>query len=328
MLDSSAFTQGSDTAEQDTGYVSVPAAVSLPKGGGAIQGIGEKFDVNPVTGTGSISIPIAVSPGRAGFSPQLTLSYDSGAGNGPFGLGWNLSVPSVRRKTQKGLPQYRDAEDSDIYLLSGAEDLVPVLDPDQGWTRQPFEIMVSVPQVLAEHLSSYPDTGTYTVERYRPRTEGLFARIERWHHRDTGDVHWRSVTKDNITSVYGKDSHSRIADPAQPTHIFEWLLCESYDDKGNVIVYEYKQENADQVNPAHPEEKNRLANGLSYSNQYLKRIFYGNQNPYERDNWLFQVVFDYGEHGSDNPRLADGTQALPSPEELLTADNPTPDENR
>jgi YD repeat-containing protein len=326
MLNSSAATQSSNAPEQDTGYVSAPAAVSLPKGGGAIQGIGEKFDVNPVTGTGSLSIPIAVSPGRSGFSPQLTLSYDSGAGNGPFGLGWNLSVPSVRRKTQKGLPQYRDAEDSDIYLLSGAEDLVPVLDPNQGWTRQPFEVTVPGPQVLTEHLSSYPDTGTYTVERYRPRTEGLFARIERWQHRDTGDVHWRSLTKDNITSVYGKDSRSRIADPAQPTHVFEWLLCESYDDKGNVIVYEYKQENADQVNPTHPEEKNRLANGHSYSNQYLKQVFYCNQNPYERGNWLFQVVFDYGEHGSDEPRLADGTQELPSPEDLLTTDNPTPEE--
>src|SRR5215218_9331696 len=47
--------------------------ISLPKGGGAIRGIGEKFSANPVTGTGSISVPVAVSPGRSGFGPQLTL---------------------------------------------------------------------------------------------------------------------------------------------------------------------------------------------------------------------------------------------------------------
>src|SRR5215208_2269568 len=64
--------------------------VSLPKGGGAIRGIGEKFAANPVTGTASMSVPIFTSPGRGGFGPQLALSYDSGAGNGPFGLGWNL----------------------------------------------------------------------------------------------------------------------------------------------------------------------------------------------------------------------------------------------
>ena len=75
-----------------------PAAtpvISLPKGGGAIRGVGEKFAANPVTGTGSISVPIATSPGRSGFGPQLSLSYDSGAGNGPFGFGWNLSLPAI-----------------------------------------------------------------------------------------------------------------------------------------------------------------------------------------------------------------------------------------
>ena len=81
--------------------------LSLPKGGGAIRGIGEKFAANPVTGTGSMTIPLSVSPGRSGFGPELALSYDSGAGNGPFGFGWSLSLPSITRKTDKGLPQYR-----------------------------------------------------------------------------------------------------------------------------------------------------------------------------------------------------------------------------
>ena len=81
-----------------------PPTISLPKGGGAIRGMGEKFAANPVTGTGSMSVPIATSPGRSGFGPQLSLSYDSGAGNGPFGFGWSLSVPPVTRKTDMGLP--------------------------------------------------------------------------------------------------------------------------------------------------------------------------------------------------------------------------------
>ena len=34
-----------------------PPAIPLPKGGGAIRGIGEKFAANPVTGTGSLSVP-------------------------------------------------------------------------------------------------------------------------------------------------------------------------------------------------------------------------------------------------------------------------------
>jgi hypothetical protein len=105
-------------------------SINLPKGGGAIRGIGEKFAANPVTGTGSMSVPIVISPGRAGFGPDLSLSYDSGAGNGPFGFGWTLSIPSITLKTDKRLPQYNDAAESDVFILSGAEDLVPVLNSD------------------------------------------------------------------------------------------------------------------------------------------------------------------------------------------------------
>src|SRR5215207_4565731 len=99
--------------------------LSLPKGGGAIPGIGEKFGANPVSGTSSLTIPVSTSPGRNGFGPQLSLSYDSGSGNGPFGFGWSLSVPAIARKTEKGLPKYQDADESDAFVLSGAEDLVP-----------------------------------------------------------------------------------------------------------------------------------------------------------------------------------------------------------
>src|SRR5215831_7943365 len=99
----------------DRSQFSAPS-ISLPKGGGAVRGIGEKFAANPVTGTGSMTVPIAVSPGRSGFGPQLALSYDSGAGTGPFGLGWSLSLPSISRRTDKGLPRYYDAEESDIFI--------------------------------------------------------------------------------------------------------------------------------------------------------------------------------------------------------------------
>src|SRR2546426_1140563 len=110
-------------AQSGTGNASTsPPSLALPKGGGAIRGIGEKFAANPVTGTGSLTVPVYTSPGRSGFGPQLSLSYDSGNGNSPFGFGWSLALPAITRKTDKGLPQYADAEESDIFILSGAED--------------------------------------------------------------------------------------------------------------------------------------------------------------------------------------------------------------
>jgi Salmonella virulence plasmid 65kDa B protein len=180
-----------DTSSKESFQVSVPS-ISLPKGGGAIRGIGEKFAANPVTATGSMTVPIATSPGRSGFGPQLSLSYDSGAGNGPFGFGWSLSLPSITRKTDKGLPKYEDANESDVFILSSAEDLVPVLVQISGkWERE-----VLPPRTVGEK--------TYRIQRYRPRIEGLFARIERWTNNEKPeDTFWRSISKDNITTWYG-----------------------------------------------------------------------------------------------------------------------------
>ncbi|MFO7686045.1 MAG: hypothetical protein R6V60_08120 [Desulfobacterales bacterium] len=63
--------------KSNTGTIGRPTtapSISLPKGGGAIRGMGEKFAANPVTGTGSMTMPIATSPGRPGFGPQLALT--------------------------------------------------------------------------------------------------------------------------------------------------------------------------------------------------------------------------------------------------------------
>jgi RHS repeat-associated protein len=271
-----------------------PPSISLPKGGGAIRGIGEKFAANPVTGTGSMTVPIYTSPGRNGFGPQLTLSYDSGSGNGPFGFGWSLSLPSITRKTDKGLPQYRDSEESDVYILSGSEDLVPVLEEDGSQWQDDRQV----------------DGVDYLIHRYRPRIEGLFARIERWTNLETGEIHWRTITRDNITTLYGKENNSRIFDPAdpdpeQPTCIYSWLICESYDDKGNAIVYEYQEEDSENVLLSQVHEGNRTPSSRS-ANRYLKRIKYGNRKPNRDDEWkptdptqlaywMFEVVFDYDE---------------------------------
>ncbi len=134
------------------------AQIELPKGGGAIRGIDEKFQVNAVTGTGGYSIPLPTTSGRSGFAPQLSLSYDSGGGNSSFGLGWDVSLPKISRKTNKELPQYGDDTESDTFLISGAEDLVPV----------------------SGIISLFEEGIHYQVSRYRPRIEGLFAKIEKW----------------------------------------------------------------------------------------------------------------------------------------------------
>src|SRR6266481_6119509 len=85
----------------DQSSASAHPAINLPKGGGAIRRIGEKFAANPVTGTGPMSVPIATSPGRSGFGPQLSLSYDSGAGNGPTASQPHPSTAPIRPNSRE-----------------------------------------------------------------------------------------------------------------------------------------------------------------------------------------------------------------------------------
>jgi hypothetical protein len=142
--------------------VSAPK-IELPKGGGAIRGIGEKFAADPVTGTGSMSVPITTSPGRGGFSPRLALNCDSGSGNGPFGLGWNLALASISRKTDKGLPRYRDEVESDVFLLAGTEDLVPVLDA-AGRLPAPAETRAYGADYKSFHIFRLKNSAIWTRE--------------------------------------------------------------------------------------------------------------------------------------------------------------------
>ncbi len=73
-------------------------------------------------------------------------------------------MPFIQRKTDKKLPEYKDEEESDIFLLAGGEDLVPALkrNADGAWVP---EIPDSPPEFI--------------VKLYRPRIEGSYSRIEK-----------------------------------------------------------------------------------------------------------------------------------------------------
>jgi RHS repeat-associated protein len=298
----------------------VRTTLSLPKGGGAIKGIGETFQANLFSGTANHSVPIALSPGRNGFGPKLSLEYSSGNGNGVFGLGWQITLPRITRKTEKGLPRY---DDDDVFVMSGAEDLVrclrKVVDPDSGQETWAPEDPV--------------ERGDFTVFRYRPRTEGLFARIERWVNTSTGETHWRSITRDNVTSLFGTSAASRLADPSNDRRVYEWLLDETFDAFGNHSVCEYAADNpaiytsnSAAVHLSEIFEQRRMA-----TQRYIRRICYGNLPErlvdaqqrsityadgtavgYLRNSrrYAFEVVFDYGDW--DVPNVLPHPAPLPA----------------
>jgi hypothetical protein len=77
--------------------------------------------VNESTGSSTFTIPIPVPRGTGGFQPEISLRYSSsGGGDGPFGVGWQLTLGEVRRSTRFGIPKYDDLEgDSDTFELDG-----------------------------------------------------------------------------------------------------------------------------------------------------------------------------------------------------------------
>lgn len=284
-----------DKGKTRSNAIDIPS-VSLPTGGGALKGIDEKFSVNAVNGTAAFSIALPVSQAR-GVTPALTLSYNSGSGNGIFGLGWNVSLSSIKRKTDKQLPLYRDDNDTDIFLLSEAEDLVPEFDRDNDGD---FLKDADGEYIIKEKDS--PDN-LYTIRFYKPRIEGLFARIERWLAKDGSEIKWRVISKDNITTLFGWSAGTRIADPEHPQKIYEWLPEFVFDDRGNCCKYIYKQEDETGFDPALIHNKNRLQSGnLIYTNLYIHRALYGNKTPYSQfgeaipadNDFLFETLFDYG----------------------------------
>jgi hypothetical protein len=224
----------------------------LPNGGGAIRGIDEKLTVDQPSGTAKLGVLVFTSPGREFFGRQLTLSYDSRSGNGPYGTGCNLGVPAVTRKTSIGLPRYQDAIDSDLFVLAG-EELAPV----------PRDVQPAP-----------ADSSGFAFRAYHLRVETVFARVQRWESADIGEVNSRTASRENVTSLYGQDATSQITDPDDLSRAFIWLIDASFDHRGNAISYQHKRQDTIGVGFALPELGRKVT-----ANRYPKHILYGNHNP-------------------------------------------------
>ena len=288
---------GASSAADSTGgapFVVDAPAVSLPVGGGAIRGIDEQFEVNAVTGTLSLAIALPLTAGRHDARPPVRLAYDSGTGNGVVGVGWSLGVGSVRRRTDRGVPRYRD---DDVVQLAGSDDLVPALAWD-GTRWVPDERTV----------------GPLRVRRYRPRTERDEARVERVTRGSGADaqVWWRVTSRDDVTTFFGLDEASRVADPADPTRVLEWLPSLSLDGLGDVCTYAYAPEDlAGYAGSRH--DANRRSGTARFTNRHLTTVRYGNAVPYVLDDdapweppaptgvFRFTAAFDYGQLDPDDP---------------------------
>ena len=176
-----------------------PTTISRPSGPGSLEGLGDAFQPALNTGTAQYTVNFALPDGIAGFTPGLSLRYDSGRGFGPAGIGWSFGPGGIRRQTEKGLPRYVDppAETPDRFLGMNAEELVPLAN-----------------------------------DYYLAKIEGAFMRYRR-----VGD-HWEAHTKSGTKLEFGLTADARLTD-STAAKIYQWYLERQTDTNGNVIEYDY-----------------------------------------------------------------------------------------
>jgi len=259
--------------------VNTPA---LPKGGGAIQGTGKGWGDVGASGMATFEIPLPISPAR-GYAPAMSLAYHSGAGNGPFGLGWGIPLPAVSRRTSHGVPAYTE---HDVLVGPDAQIWLPERDAEGAIVSRSTTSFNGLPLTIA-----------YTATRYFPRVESHFDRIEHWHSVTDTAGFWLIQSADGSQHFYGKTPLARIADPDHPHHVAQWLLQESLNTHGEHIYYHYKKET----------DSSRYPRDCR-AQRYLERVCYGNFTAKEQEQlylwqtddepgmgWHFQLFFDYGE---------------------------------
>jgi YD repeat-containing protein len=201
--------------------------IALPEAGGGVSDVlaGAAFRVDLFTGAGSLTVPLATPPGRNGVQPRLALEYHTGAGNGPFGFGWRLSLPEVTRTAPRSAGDATGPAGPAEFRLGGTE-LVPVAGGRPGRMRYRSR----AGGLRAEGLRA---------EGLRAgglEAEGLPARIE--HVTEGGDF-WAVRTGDGLLTRYGVGASAVVRDPTRPDRIVGWRISETRDAAGNLVRYGY-----------------------------------------------------------------------------------------
>jgi RHS repeat-associated protein len=168
-------------------------------------------------GGASVNFPLKLPAGRAGMQPQLAIAYNSGAGNGWLGLGWDLSVPSIGIDLTFGSPRYSTTHETETYTLNG-EQLFPLAHRGE------------------------PEART-TNKTFNPRIEGSFDRIIR-HGNHPNNYWWEVTSKTGVRSFYGGTPSTGVINNAvlkcNNGNIAHWALVETRDANDNFVRYEYE----------------------------------------------------------------------------------------
>ena len=179
-----------------------------------VKSLGGAVHADPFTGVATTSIPIEVPPGRSGMQPSLALTYNSAAGNGWLGMGWDLEQEGIYRQTKWGVNYGTNTGDKAFVVK-----------------------MAGVSGELVPTPAPAPST------QWSAKIEGGFSKIEKLTAGD-GQSMWKVTTKQGRKHYFGQTPTSRRVDPANAANIFGWLLDRVEDIDGNYMTYSYSTDTA------------------------------------------------------------------------------------
>lgn len=161
------------------------------------------------------SIPFELPRGVNGLTPDTSLVYNSQNTEGvsPYGYGWELDVPFIKRVNEEGLDYMYAGSGRDFYSSLSNGDLKK-------------EASLSSPVAVEE--------GYYFAEV----DDGSFLKYV------FDDGYWKVTDKDGVTYYFGQDSDARIENrnytsTSSTYSVYQWNLDKVVDAKGNEIIYEY-----------------------------------------------------------------------------------------
>jgi len=177
-------------------------SISVPKGSGKIDGMGESFSTQLSSGVATFSVPLALPEARGAVDPSLSLSYSSASGADVAGMGWSVGVPFIARQTDRGLPGYDDRStwhaNQDRFVFNGGQELVPICTVsdalDCACTAGPDDVCRGG-ALETEEMPPWSAGSQY----FRARVEGSFLRFF-W---APDHLTWRVQAKSGVTMEFG-----------------------------------------------------------------------------------------------------------------------------
>ncbi len=184
-------------------------------------GLAQAPEANLFVGAATTSIPIEVPPGRKNLTPKLALTYNSNAGPGPYGYGWDLPLGKIQRSTKHGvLSCANDTYRDDFVLVLPGASVECTLGLDSNDPNR------CVPKIEE----------SFVRIKYRPDTN----EFEAW---DTSGLHYLfgASTGFGAATRTGSDTDHLFTTGSPCTYTFSWALSQIKDLNGNVVEIWYEQ---------------------------------------------------------------------------------------